>query len=163
MNGAIEPVPHLVEISSHRFARSRSLQSSANQLIAKLLDRSAPAKITPPPSSFHAARASSTAASSPHDALFALIVLSQLVASKTLRRFAPQGFYTKGRHNVLSLSRARPSCGGQTDTRTGEARGASAPDQRTAASRLLRRVGPRGFGRWSPVECAMVATHGDIT
>jgi len=34
MNGAIEFAPHRVEISSHRFAPSRLLQSSASQLIA---------------------------------------------------------------------------------------------------------------------------------
>src|SRR5437763_16347599 len=42
--------------------------------------------------------------------------------------------------NVLSLSRHVPSRASQTDTRIYEARGAEAPGQRTAASRLLRRV-----------------------
>jgi len=39
--------------------------------------------------------------------------------------------------NVLSLSRHVPSPAGQTDTRIYEARGAEAPDQRTARGRLL--------------------------
>src|SRR5437764_9886706 len=39
--------------------------------------------------------------------------------------------------NVLSLSRHVPSRAGQTDTRIYEARGAEAPDQRTARGRLL--------------------------
>jgi len=41
------------------------------------------------------------------------------------------------RPNVLSLSRHVPSPAGQTDTRIYEARGAEAPDQRTARGRLL--------------------------
>jgi len=43
------------------------------------------------------------------------------------------------------LSRERPSCADQTDTRTYEARGAEAPGHRTAASRLLRRVRRRAI------------------
>ena len=42
-----------------------------------------------------------------------------------------------GPANVLSLSRHVPSRAGQTDTRIHEARGAEAPDQRTARGRLL--------------------------
>ena len=42
-----------------------------------------------------------------------------------------------GPPNVLSLSRHVPSRAGQTDTRICEARGAEAPDQRTARGRLL--------------------------
>ncbi len=48
----------------------------------------------------------------------------------------------RDRANVLSLSRSRPSRASQTDTGTCGARGAEAPGQRTAASRLLRRVSP---------------------
>src|SRR5262249_7074220 len=54
---------------------------------------------------------------------------------------------TLGRHNVLSLSRSRPSRADHADTRTYEARGAEAPGQRTAASRLLRRVSRPLFRR----------------
>ena len=54
-----------------------------------------------------AGRASSTAASSPHDAPFAHPARSPLVAPKTLRRFAPQGELVVGR-TALRFSRARP-------------------------------------------------------
>ena len=54
--------------------------------------------------------------------------------------FISPGSPHSSRHNVLSLSRSRPSCTDQPDTWTCEARGAEAPGQRTAASRLLRRV-----------------------
>src|SRR5436305_1367328 len=59
-------------------------------LSATLLERSAPAMDSNPPSPSHAARASSTAAGSPHDAPFVRIASSALVAPKTLRRCAPQ-------------------------------------------------------------------------
>jgi len=51
------------------------------------------------------------------------------------------------RPTFLSLSRSRPSRAEQTARRTHEARGAEAPGQRTAASRLLRRVSPHDFNR----------------
>src|SRR5438552_18008062 len=53
-----------------------------------------------------AGRASSTAASSPHDAPFAHPARSRLVAPKTLRRFAPQGELVVGRTATLSRPRA---------------------------------------------------------
>jgi len=53
------------------------------------------------------------------------------------------------RPNILSLSRSRPSCAGRPDTRINEAQGAEAPGQRTAASRLLRRVRRRSLTKHS--------------
>src|SRR5262245_39549120 len=52
-----------------------------------------------------AERASSTAASSPHDAPFARPARSRLVAPKTLRRFAPQGELVVGRTFFRSAAR----------------------------------------------------------
>ena len=57
------------------------------------------------------------------------------------RAFASSVATDKRSPNVLPLSRARPSRADHPDTGTCEARGASAPGQRTAARRLQRRVG----------------------
>src|SRR5438874_1121369 len=67
-----------------------SVEPAEAALSATLLERSARAKTDHPPSSSHAARASSTAASSPHDAPSVADRRSALVAPKTLRRCAPQ-------------------------------------------------------------------------
>src|SRR5437588_13013077 len=89
MSGAIELLPHLVEISSHALAHSRPLQPSAKQLIANLLDRSASRKDRTRHTAPLRWPASSTAASSPHDAQWATIALQSSLATQIKRHCDP--------------------------------------------------------------------------
>ena len=95
-----------------------------------------------------AARASSTAASSPHDAPLGLIVPSSLVAPKTLRRFAPQSELPDG-ITALRFSRAAAAHSSSATRSVARKRGAEAPGHRTPLRRLRPRDGrpisPRSF------------------
>ena len=110
MSGAIELLPHLVEISSHRFACSRSLQSSANQLIAKSSRTAGISRRSSAPQQFLSRwPASSTAASSPHDAQGAPVALRGALATQNHRHSELGCTSSDRRHNSLQEPTSRRS------------------------------------------------------